>query len=355
MEKKFAEASLPECPICYNYIGSPIYACCNGHVICQVCLTKLQNLDVFQCSICKAVGLPCRQLTLEQLLEKQTENCKLCDENILFLDNTKHLQTCKGQPLPCIINECTWTYKLNDFKTNEDIIQNLLDHVKTHNFIVHYNQSFNEDHILSCLTEDEIKHCDTYHYVSRIADTLLFSIIKYNGPSITLTNMLWCLSDEKYFLEAENYGMSETYLISKSISKTSIINKNESFIIKNFEIVKKYSGFIIHLSTELESRLALIKNSQCSDKSWHFPSPVVQSILYNDCKDITPKDLLIPLTLAQHQCLGTMLILYYLSNHQPTSKLTESGREFLSLQKRSRKINKKFKGSLMDFVNKFLF
>ena len=57
---------LLECPVCMETIKSvPVYQCANGHVICKICIEKLNN-----CPICRNVSALVRSLKLENIVEK---------------------------------------------------------------------------------------------------------------------------------------------------------------------------------------------------------------------------------------------------------------------------------------------
>ena len=57
---------LLECPVCMETIKSvPVYQCANGHVICKVCIEKLNK-----CPICRNDSALVRSLKLENIVEK---------------------------------------------------------------------------------------------------------------------------------------------------------------------------------------------------------------------------------------------------------------------------------------------
>ena len=86
---------LLECPVCMETIKSvPVYQCANGHVICKICIEKLNN-----CPICRNDSAPARSLQLEKIVVDPSfsgwtpsslwtcwffQICKNCDqENII--------------------------------------------------------------------------------------------------------------------------------------------------------------------------------------------------------------------------------------------------------------------------------
>ena len=57
---------LLECPVCMETIKSvPVYQCTNGHVICKVCIEKLDN-----CPICRNDSALVRSLKLENIVQR---------------------------------------------------------------------------------------------------------------------------------------------------------------------------------------------------------------------------------------------------------------------------------------------
>ena len=57
---------LLECPVCMETIKSvPVYQCTNGHVICKVCIEKLNN-----CPICRNDSALVRSLKLENIVQR---------------------------------------------------------------------------------------------------------------------------------------------------------------------------------------------------------------------------------------------------------------------------------------------
>ena len=57
---------LLECPVCMETIKSvPVYQCINGHVICNVCIEKLNN-----CPICRNDSALVRSLKLENIVQR---------------------------------------------------------------------------------------------------------------------------------------------------------------------------------------------------------------------------------------------------------------------------------------------
>ena len=57
---------LLECPVCMETIKSvPVYQCTNGHVMCKICIEKLNN-----CPICRNDSALVRSLKLENIVQR---------------------------------------------------------------------------------------------------------------------------------------------------------------------------------------------------------------------------------------------------------------------------------------------
>ncbi|XP_023015410.2 uncharacterized protein [Leptinotarsa decemlineata] len=86
-----------ECPICKDYMSSPIYFCQTGHIICHKCKDKL-----FRCPSCEADFVVSRNYTVEDLSESLQLTCnnKECD----FVGSVKalklHEDSCKTKTAP---------------------------------------------------------------------------------------------------------------------------------------------------------------------------------------------------------------------------------------------------------------
>jgi hypothetical protein len=107
-----------ECPVCFEYMSSPIKMCENGHNICGVCKERLSD-----CPNCKGTFVNGRNIVLEKLAATAVYPCKNkeagCEETITVEDRENHLADCLFQRRECPFRklsgvECPWTGTLSD-------------------------------------------------------------------------------------------------------------------------------------------------------------------------------------------------------------------------------------------------
>jgi len=55
-----------DCPVCYELPKPPVYRCLNGHIICNMCYSRISNCPVCRVLVCKVK--PIRNLTAEKFL-----------------------------------------------------------------------------------------------------------------------------------------------------------------------------------------------------------------------------------------------------------------------------------------------
>lgn len=90
-------ASKLECPICFEYLFTPIYLCASGHSLCSKC-----KLKVKKCALCEAVVGNSRNYTLEQILE----TLEICCPNVAKgCTNAATVNIIKMHMLSCVFNE----------------------------------------------------------------------------------------------------------------------------------------------------------------------------------------------------------------------------------------------------------
>lgn len=66
-------SKLIECPVCLEPIASTIFQCCNGHLVCEVCIKSMQK-----CGVCRE-EFPAkliRNLAMESLTENLKFSCR---------------------------------------------------------------------------------------------------------------------------------------------------------------------------------------------------------------------------------------------------------------------------------------
>jgi hypothetical protein len=107
-----------ECPVCLEYMASPIKMCENGHNICGVCEESLP-----ECPACRGKFVNVRNITLEKFATNAIYPCKNkeagCEEAITREDRGSHLSECLFQIRECPFRklsgvDCSWTGTLSD-------------------------------------------------------------------------------------------------------------------------------------------------------------------------------------------------------------------------------------------------
>ncbi|PNF31834.1 E3 ubiquitin-protein ligase SIAH1B [Cryptotermes secundus] len=108
-------ASEFQCPVCCNYIQTPILQCPNGHVICTNCRLKFTC-----CPICRARLGNSRNLLVEKITRTLKLPCNYstsgCAVALLHTERRAHEETCEFRPCPCPFPEdgCKWQGSLED-------------------------------------------------------------------------------------------------------------------------------------------------------------------------------------------------------------------------------------------------
>ncbi|XP_033608315.1 E3 ubiquitin-protein ligase SIAH1A-like [Cryptotermes secundus] len=102
---------LLECPVCFEYMESPIHLCRNGHNICQKCRPRLSN-----CPVCRKSFLLTRNCALEALADQCLERCGNVNVGCNFKrtnvqDIEKHMEVCSYRLYKCEYGRpggCSW-------------------------------------------------------------------------------------------------------------------------------------------------------------------------------------------------------------------------------------------------------
>lgn len=131
---------LLECPVCLSLMHPPIHQCPNGHTICVVCKSKVQN----SCPICRQELGNIRCLALEKVAESIELPCKYhylgCQDIFPYHSRIRHEENCKyrGYNCPYAGTEC---YVTGD-------IPFLVAHLKAdHNVDMHDGSTFNHRYV----------------------------------------------------------------------------------------------------------------------------------------------------------------------------------------------------------------
>jgi E3 ubiquitin-protein ligase SIAH1 len=102
-----------ECPVCVEYMASPIKMCENGHNICSSCKSR-----VSVCPTCKGEFITARNITLEKITAIAIYPCKNreagCAETFTVQDKTTHQTECLYQRTECPFTKlsrvnCLWS------------------------------------------------------------------------------------------------------------------------------------------------------------------------------------------------------------------------------------------------------
>ena len=99
-----------ECPICLSppRPGANIFACAQGHMICQICRPRVKS-----CPVCRITGTESNHLrlyTIERLFEdKVPSQCKFtelgCDVELLGQLLLQHERQCPFEQIKCDFND----------------------------------------------------------------------------------------------------------------------------------------------------------------------------------------------------------------------------------------------------------
>jgi len=107
-----------ECPVCTQYMSSPIKMCENGHNICAGCKRRLPN-----CPSCRGMFVNVRNIALEKLAAAAIYPCKNreagCAETFTANGKGNHLAECLFHSIDCPFRKlssggCAWAGTLSD-------------------------------------------------------------------------------------------------------------------------------------------------------------------------------------------------------------------------------------------------
>jgi len=107
-----------ECPVCLEYMASPIKLCENGHNICGYCKERLT-----ECPSCRGEITNVRNLSMEKFASTALYPCKNreagCEKTFTVGNRNEHLSVCVYESRKCPISfilgvDCSWTGTLSD-------------------------------------------------------------------------------------------------------------------------------------------------------------------------------------------------------------------------------------------------
>jgi len=89
-----------ECPVCMEYMTSPIPMCTNGHNICNTCKPKVDH-----CALCREQLSESRCWLLENIIEKIKFRCQYYTEGCEFITTAQFIKSheagCPDRPFDC--------------------------------------------------------------------------------------------------------------------------------------------------------------------------------------------------------------------------------------------------------------
>lgn len=113
---------LTVCPICSDFIGSPIFQCSAGHHVCKKCMQRTDK-----CSTCRLpiVKTGIRNRVLEDILScLASVPCSQlgCDVKGSFREIQDHYDKCTHRHVQCPVRSCTWSGKIMEMHTHVEAI-----------------------------------------------------------------------------------------------------------------------------------------------------------------------------------------------------------------------------------------
>lgn len=103
-KKKFADDAsaeeLLECPVCMDFMSGRIFQCCEGHVLCELCLEKM---DEKRCPTCRQETGKIRNRMLGQVAERVHVTCPNdgCEQRLTVQDLAQHSTKCDARSFAC--------------------------------------------------------------------------------------------------------------------------------------------------------------------------------------------------------------------------------------------------------------
>jgi hypothetical protein len=95
-----------ECPVCLEYMESPIKMCEKGHTICDRC-----GSQVSKCPSCEGTFTKARNFTLERIAATVKYPCKNreagCKETFTLIHKNSHQSECLFQSKACPFRKCS--------------------------------------------------------------------------------------------------------------------------------------------------------------------------------------------------------------------------------------------------------
>ena len=227
-----------ECPVCLEYMASPIKMCKNGHSVCGSCKKRLAN-----CPSCRGEFVKVRNIDLENLAATAIYPCKNreagCGETFTANDKDNHLAECLFQSRQCPFRklsgvDCAWTGTLSDIPV----------HIKAE----HCSETVDvEGHFK--VTLPYLSRGKRYHQAVFILGELFYLIWETDGDAFSFGVFYFCHKKET---EAFKYGIK----IGKSEEYIAVTRKCHSYLeggLKDLQpekYVKLYYNTILNCLSE---------------------------------------------------------------------------------------------------------
>ncbi|XP_049800830.1 E3 ubiquitin-protein ligase SIAH1B-like [Schistocerca nitens] len=156
-----------ECPVCYEYMASPIFMCPNGHNLCGSCLTKCNEL----CPTCDMRIDSRRNLALEQLSVTSLYPCSYsnrgCPQKLPAHVKLSHEAGCAYRPLACPL-VCGWRGRRDQLLSHVTMAHPGRYSMKNHD-LPHFWQSITQSDCFQDYRHAVFAFGETFAYVRRFS------------------------------------------------------------------------------------------------------------------------------------------------------------------------------------------
>lgn len=149
-----------DCPVCKEFMVSPIYQCKIGHSICATCKTTIDN-----CPICRTDFGETRNFALENLTKFVIYPCKYSVYDCPFVSGPEeikeHEKECLLGIYKCPLNNCNWKGKISDIMAHannlheDNIFEEVFLNSDERAIIFDENTHFEEE-FLTCIGNRDI-------------------------------------------------------------------------------------------------------------------------------------------------------------------------------------------------------
>ncbi|CAH0546010.1 unnamed protein product [Brassicogethes aeneus] len=209
-----------ECPICQEYMYSPIFICASGHSFCSGCIQKMSICPTCRCSLKNKT----RNFSLEKIAAVTKVPCRNEPVGCSFYSSVEkileHEDNCSFQVFTCFFN-CNW-------KGDPE------------NFMLHIREN-HADKLFQMNTKYTLQDNET-RIISMKNEVFIFTLIYSKNRNVPLEIKVEKLNDkskQKYVFKFEFLHAFKRFVLADSVLPYSKNNKN--IIISN-DIVKKFDS-----------------------------------------------------------------------------------------------------------------